>query len=73
MLSNKLGVIPQSVEKDLISLALPDRFFPFLFVVAEKRVWSGSHTHLVLAPRKVTIEHVIVAQVYCLVRLLFGL
>ena len=32
------------------SLAWPDRFFPFLFVVAEKRVWSGSHTHLVLAP-----------------------
>ena len=24
------------------SLALPDRFFPFLFVVAEKRVWTGS-------------------------------
>ena len=56
-----------------ISLAWPDRFFPFLFVVAEKRVWSGSHTHLVLAPRKVTIEHVIVAQVYDRVCLLFGL
>ena len=55
------------------SLAWPDRFFPLLFVVAEKRVWSGSHTHLVLAPRKVTIEHVIVAQVYGRVRLLFGL
>ena len=41
-------------------------------MVAEKRVWSGSHTHLVLAPRKVTIEHVIVAQVYGRVRLLFG-
>ena len=54
------------------SIAWPDRFFPFLFVVAEKRVWSGSHTHLVLAPRKVTIEHVIVAQVYDRVRLLFG-
>ena len=32
------------------SLAWPDRFFPFLFVVAEKRVWSGLHTHLVLVP-----------------------
>ena len=31
-----------------ISLAWPDRFFPFLFVVAEKSVWSGSHTHLIL-------------------------
>ena len=56
----------------MLSLVWPDRFFPFLFVVAEKRVWSGSHTHLVLAPRKVTIEHVIVAQVYGRVRLLFG-
>ena len=33
-----------------VSLAWPDRFFPFLFVVAENRVWSGSHTHLVFAP-----------------------
>ena len=33
-----------------ISLAWPYRFFPFLFVVAGKRVWSGSHTHLVFAP-----------------------
>ena len=55
-----------------ISLAWSDRFFPFLFVVAEKRVWSGLHTRLVLAPRRVTIEHVIVAQVYGRVRLLFG-
>ena len=36
-----------------ISLAWPDRFFPFLFVVAEKRVWSGLHTHLVLTPLEV--------------------
>ena len=26
----------------IYSLALPDRFFPFVFVAAEKRVWSGS-------------------------------
>ena len=55
------------------SLAWPDRFFPFFFVVAEKRVWSGSQMQLVLAPRKVTIKHVIVAQVYGRVRLLFDL
>ena len=35
------------------SLAWPDRFFPFLFVVAENRVWSGSQTHLVFAPPSV--------------------
>ena len=35
------------------SLAWPDRFFPFLFVVAEKRVWSGLHTHLILTPLEV--------------------
>ena len=31
-------------------------------MVAEKRVWSGSHTHLVFTPLIVTIEHVIVAK-----------
>ena len=33
-----------------ISLAWPDRFFPFFFGVAEKRVWSGLQSLLVLAP-----------------------
>ena len=32
------------------SLAWPDRFFPFFFGVAEKRVWSGLQPLLVLAP-----------------------
>ena len=31
------------------SLAWPDRFFPFFFVVVEKRVWCNSTSHLVLA------------------------
>ena len=46
------GARDKPVDKCLFttSLALPDRFFPFLFVEAEKRVWSGLHTHLVLAP-----------------------
>ena len=33
-----------------ISLAWPDHFFPFFFGVAEKRVWSGLQSLLVLAP-----------------------
>ena len=33
-----------------LSLAWPDRFFPFFFGVAEKRVWSGLQSLLVLAP-----------------------
>ena len=32
------------------SLAWPDRFFPFFFRVAEKRIWSGLQSLLVLAP-----------------------
>ena len=32
------------------SLVWPDRFFPFFFGVAEKRVWSGLQSLLVLAP-----------------------
>ena len=34
------------------SLAWPDRFFPFFFEVAEKRVWSGLQSLLVLTPSK---------------------
>ena len=47
-----------SIE-DRHSLAWPDRFFPFLFVVAEKRVWSGLQTHLVLTPSNVLINCII--------------
>ena len=32
----------------VISLAWPDRFFPFFFVVAEKRVWNSLQAVLVL-------------------------
>ena len=32
------------------SLAWPDRFFPLIFGVAEKRVWSGLQSLLILAP-----------------------
>ena len=46
----------------MISLAWPDRFFPFLFVVAEKRVWSGLQTHLVLTPSNVLINYIISSQ-----------
>ena len=46
----------------MASLAWPDRFFPFLFVVAEKRVWSGLQTHLVLTPSKVLINCIISSQ-----------
>ena len=46
------------------SLAWPDRFFPFLFVVAEKRVWSGLQTHLVLTPSNVLINCIINTLVY---------
>ena len=31
------------------NLAWPDRFFPFFFVVAAKRVWCNSTSRLVLA------------------------
>ena len=41
------------------SLAWPDRFFPFFFVVAEKRVWSGLQMHLVLTPSNVLINCII--------------
>ena len=37
----------------MCSLAWPDRFFPFFFVSAEERVWSGSQMQLVLAPTTV--------------------
>ena len=46
------------------SLAWPDRFFPYLFVVAEKRVWSGLQTHLVLTPSNVLINCIINTLVY---------
>ena len=46
----KRPIVVRDAYNNIISLAWPDRFFPFLFVVAEKRVWSGSHTHLVFAP-----------------------
>ena len=49
---------------ELLSLAWPDRFFPFLFVVAEKRVWSGLQTHLVLTPSNVLINCIINTLVY---------
>ena len=52
--SFQLGIV--ALESKLYmatSLAWPDRFFLFLFVVAEKRVWSGLHTHLVLTPLEV--------------------
>ena len=48
----------------ITSLAWPDRFFPFLFVVAEKRVWSGLQTHLVLTPSNVLINCIINTLVY---------
>ena len=35
--------------------AWPDRFFPFFFGVAEKRVWTSSQATLVLAPSDVLI------------------
>ena len=33
----------------------PDHFFPFFFGVAEKRVWSGLQSLLVLAPSTVVV------------------
>ena len=46
------------------SLAWPDRFFPFLFVVAEKMVWSGLQMHLILTPSNVLINCIINTLVY---------
>ena len=44
-------ICPQCKKTSPIpSLAWPDRFFPFFFGVAEKRVWSGLQSLLVLAP-----------------------
>ena len=48
-----MGVYVSSHLKEELawaSLAWPDRFFPFFFGVAEKRVWSGLQSLLVLAP-----------------------
>ena len=45
---------PKAINGPLnISLAWPDRFFPFFFVVAEKRVWNSLQAVLVLAPSDV--------------------